>query len=174
MAKRPLPVGPGTPKKKQDAPKEPPREKLIVENRKARHDYEVLETMETGIVLAGTEVKSLRAGRVNIQDAYVIVKNGELFLLNAKIDPYVQGGIFNHESKRTRKLLAKKTEIERWAGKMKEKSLTGVCLKLYLKGSRVKALVGLARGKKEYDRREDIKGRELDREAGRAMRRGRR
>ncbi len=174
MAKRPTPTGQNEPKR-PDSPskKKQEGEKIIVENRKARHDYHILETLETGMVLMGTEVKSLRESKVVVQDAYAAVKNGELFLYNAAIQPYAHGNVHNHEERRARKLLAHRREIERLEGKVAEKGLTLVVLKLYFKNGRAKALLGLGKGKKEYDRRDTIKKRESDREAQRAMRRSR-
>jgi SsrA-binding protein len=173
MAKRPVPVQqPGkpeaSPKKRSDA------ESLIVENRKARHDYHIDETLETGLVLKGTEVKALREGKVVLQDAYGIIQRDEMFLLNCQIQPYSHGSVNNHPLLRQRKLLAHRREIERLDGKVKEKGYTLVPLKMYWKNGRAKVLMGLGRGKKEFDRRDDIKQREHDREMGRAIRRGRR
>ncbi len=147
-------------------------ETLIAENRKARHDYHVDETLEAGIVLRGTEVKSLREGRVVLQDGYAYVRNGELFLSNVQIQPYAHGNVHNHEPLRVRKLLAHAAEIGRLEGRVREKGYTLVVLKMYWKKGRAKVLLGLAKGKKEFDRREDIKERESRREAGRALRRG--
>ena len=173
MAKRPHPTGEGESKRPATPSKKREGEKIIVENRKARHDYEILDTIETGMVLRGTEVKSLRESKVVVQDAYAGVRNGELILYNAAIQPYAHGNVHNHEERRARKLLAHKHEIEKLAGKIQEKGLTLVVLKLYFKNGRAKALLGLGKGKKEYDRRDDIKKREHDREAARAMRRKR-
>ena len=142
-----------------------PAEKLIAENRKARHDYFVLEQLETGISLAGTEVKSLRLGEVNLKDSWVEIENGELFVLGMHISPYEKGNIFNRDPLRSRKLLMHKYEIRKIASKMAEKGYTMVPLKVYLKGSLVKVEVGLARGKKLYDKRQDIAKKDQRREA---------
>ena len=172
MAKRATPTGSGSPH--PASKRKPEGEKVIAENRKARHDYEILETLEAGMVLRGTEVKSLRAGHVVIGDAYAIVRGNEMFLISCAIQPYSHGSVHNHETGRTRKLLAHKQEIERFGSKVQEKGLTIVVLKIYFKDGRAKALLGLGKGKKEYDRRDDIKSREADREANRATRRGNR
>ncbi|RMD89203.1 MAG: SsrA-binding protein SmpB [Calditrichaeota bacterium] len=145
-------------------------EKIITTNRKARHDYEILETMEAGIVLQGTEVKSLREGRANLKDSYATVKDGEVFLLNAHISPYKHGNINNHEPTRTRKLLLNKKEIRRLIGKVQEKGLTLVPLKMYFKNGKVKVELALARGKKIYDKRKDIAKRDAELEIRRQLR----
>lgn len=174
MAKRPQPTGQQEPKPKPPASKKSDGEKIIVENRKARHDYHILETIEVGMALLGTEVKSLREHKVVVGDAYAaITRGGELMLYNAAIQPYTHGNVHNHEERRARKLLAHKHEIAKLAGKVQEKGLTLIVLKLYFKNGRAKALLGLGKGKKEYDRRDDIKRRQDDREAQRAMRRNR-
>ncbi|MDZ7262653.1 MAG: SsrA-binding protein SmpB [candidate division KSB1 bacterium] len=144
-------------------------EKIITTNRKARHDYEILETMEAGIVLQGTEVKSLRAGKANLKDSYAGIKNGEVFLYGAHISPYDHGNIFNHEPTRTRKLLLNKKEIRRLIGKVEERGMTLVPLKMYFKRGRAKVELGLARGKRLYDRRRDIAKRDAEREMKRAL-----
>ena len=145
--------------------------RVVTENRKARHDYQILETFEAGIVLTGTEVKSLRAGRANLQDSYARVENGELFLYNMHISPYDQGNRFNHEPKRTRKLLMHKKEILRLLGKSREKGLTLVPLKVYFnERGRAKVELALARGKKAVDKREDMAARDARREIERALR----
>ena len=127
-------------------------------NRNARHDYFIEEELECGIVLTGTEIKSIRDGKCNIRDSYAIVKRGELFLLNMFIAPYKEGNIFNHAETRTRKLLMHKKEILKISNKIKEGGLTVVPTKLYFNtGSKVKLEIGLARGKKLYDKRQDIK-----------------
>lgn len=145
--------------------------KVVTVNRRARHDYHILETYEAGIVLTGTEVKSLRAGRANLQDSYARVENGELFLYNMHISPYDQGNRFNHEPKRTRKLLMHKKEILRLLGKSREKGLTLVPLKVYFnERGRAKVELALARGKKAVDKREDMAARDARREIERALR----
>lgn len=144
-------------------------EKLIASNRKAFHDYHVLDKLEAGIALTGTEVKSLREGAVNLKDSYITVKNGEAFLFGAHISPYSHGNLQNHEPERTRKLLLHRREIDKLEVQVTEKGLTVVPLKLYFKGGRVKAEIGVVRGKKLYDKRESEKRREADREAAAAM-----
>lgn len=172
MAKRAQPTAPAEPRK--TAPEKKPVESLIVENRKARHDYHVDETLEAGVMLKGTEVKSLRGGRIVLGDAFALFMRDELWLMNADIQPYAHGNVHNHEAKRARKLLVHRRELERWAGKVKEKGYTIVPLKMYWKNGRAKVLIGLAKGKKEFDRRDDIRAREADRDIHRVMRRGRR
>lgn len=145
--------------------------KSIARNKRARHDYEILETWEAGIVLTGTEVKALRDGRANLVDAFGVVNEGEVFLLNLHIGAYGQGNVFNHEPTRTRKLLLHRREIRRLIGSVERKGLTLVPLELYFKEGRVKVRLALARGKQQHDRREDIKQRDADREIARAFRR---
>jgi SsrA-binding protein len=144
-------------------------DRVVTENRKARHLYHVLETHETGIVLQGTEVKSLRAGKANLQDSYARVENGELFLYNMHISPYEQGNRFNHEPKRTRKLLMHKHEIKRLQGQSKEQGLTLVPLKVYFKNGKAKVALAVVKGKKLHDKRQDIANRDAKREMERAM-----
>ncbi len=146
--------------------------KTLCANRKARYDYHIEETFEAGVVLLGSEVKSIRQGRANLRDGYAAFSGGELLLHNCHISPYEQASQFNLDPLRPRKLLMHRTEIERLRGKVEQKGLTLVPLSLYLKGPHVKVNLALARGKKEYDRREDIKEREADREVAR-MSRGR-
>jgi SsrA-binding protein len=144
-------------------------EKLIASNKKAFHDYFVLQKAEAGVALTGTEVKSLRDGKANIKDSYVIIKNGEAFLFNAHISPYSHGNLQNHEPERSRKLLLHRREIEKLHAQVVEKGLTVVPLRLYFKGGKVKVEIAVVRGKKLYDKRETEKKRELDREAAVAM-----
>jgi len=144
--------------------------KIVATNRKARHDYEVLDTFEAGIVLQGTEVKSLRQGKANLKDSYATIKNGEVFLLNMHISPYEQGNVYNHDPTRTRKLLLHKSEINRLIGKVEEKGMTLIPLKLYFKRGKAKVELALARGKKLYDRRRDIAKRDAERELRRVYR----
>jgi SsrA-binding protein len=146
-------------------------EKLIASNRKAYHDYFVLQKMEAGIALTGTEVKSLREGRVNLKDSYVAVERGEAFLVAVHISPYSHGNRENHDPERKRKLLLHRREIDRLQGQIVEKGLTIVPLRLYFKGGRVKAEIAVVRGKKLFDKRETEKRRELEREAAAAMKR---
>ncbi len=138
--------------------------KIITENRKARHEYQIVQTYEAGIVLKGTEVKSLRQGKANLSDSYATIKNGEVWLINAHISVYDQGNINNHDPLRERKLLFNKNEIRKLTSKTKEKGLTLVPLKLYFKNGKVKVDLALAQGKKVYDKREDIAKRDLQRE----------
>ena len=145
--------------------------KTIAENRKAFHDYFVEESMEAGIELCGTEVKSLRKGAVNLKDAWCSVDNGELFIKGMHVSPYEQGNIFNRDPMRVRRLLMHRREIMRLYGLLKQQQgLTLIPLSLYFKGSRVKVQLGLCRGKKLYDKREDAARRDMKREAERAMR----
>jgi SsrA-binding protein len=139
-------------------------EKVVVTNRKARHEYSILESYEAGIALKGTEVKSLRHGDGNLNDAYAMLTNGEVWLLNMHISPYEHGNINNHDPRRERKLLLTKKEIRRLIGRTSEKGLTLIPLRVYFKNGRAKIEIGLAKGKKTYDKREDIKRREHERE----------
>lgn len=143
--------------------------KIVAQNRKAFHDYSIEETAEAGMVLTGTEVKSLRAGKANLMDSYVIIKDFEVFLLNCHISPYTHGNIMNHDPVRTRKLLLHRREISRLQGKMAQKGFSLIPTKIYFKGSHAKVEIGLARGKKQYEKRDSIKKREADREIERAM-----
>lgn len=137
---------------------------MEINNKKAYHDYFILETYEAGIVLQGTEIKSIRVNGANIKDSYAIVKNGEVFLLNMHISHYEQGNIFNHDEKRTRKLLLNKKEIKKIKDKIDLEGNTLVPLKLYFKNGKAKILIGIAKGKKNYDKRETIKERDIKRE----------
>jgi SsrA-binding protein len=141
----------------------------IAENRKAFHDFHLLETFEAGIVLLGTEVKSIREGRVNLRDSFARVEDGEVFLYNVNISPYSHRGYADHEPLRRRKLLLNRDEIRKLIGKTVEKGMTLVPVRLYYKKGRVKVAVSLAKGKKEYDKRETIKRREVDRETRAAI-----
>ena len=143
--------------------------KIIADNRKARHDYFVIETYEAGIELFGTEVKSLRAGGCNLKDSYCEIDKGEMFALGVHISPYEQGNIFNREPLRPKKLLLHKAEIMKLTGLVSREGYTLVPLSLYFKGSRVKMALGLCKGKKNYDKREDIARRDADRDIERAM-----
>lgn len=144
--------------------------KVITENRKARHDFHIEETFEAGIVLAGTEVKSLRAGKANLKDSFARVDHGEIFLYNAHISPYEQGNRFNHDPLRTRKLLMHAFEIRKLIGKVQEKGLTLVPLKMYFKNGKAKVQLALAKGKKLYDKRDDMAARDAKREMEKAFR----
>ena len=132
------------------------RIKIIAENRKARHEYFILDTYEAGIALTGTEVKSLRAGKANLKDSYGEIKNGEVFIQNMHISPYEQGNIFNHDALRPRKLLLHKAEIVKLFSKTREKGFTLVPLKVYFKQGRAKVELALASGKHNYDKRRDL------------------
>lgn len=160
------------PKTKAAAKGDDPNERLIANNRKARHDYEVLDTLECGIVLAGSEVKSLRAGHASLDDAYARVDRGEVWLVGCNIEEYKNAANWGHEAKRRRKLLLHRREIAKFASQAYEKNLTLVPLKMYFKGGRAKVLLGVCRGKKKYDKRESLKKRDVEREMNRAMRRG--
>ena len=148
--------------------KDNPDDKVLASNRRALHEFHVDERHEAGVVLLGTEVKSLRTGKASLQDAFARVDRGEVFLLNCHIPPYSHGGYANHDPTRTRKLLLHKAEIHRLAGKAQEKGLTLVPTKMYFKNGRVKVELAIAKGKKLYDKRETERRREADREA-RAM-----
>ena len=146
--------------------------KIISDNRQARYLYEILETYEAGIELVGTEVKSIREGKVNLRDGYALIRNGEAWLLNAHISPYqASGQYFNHEPRRTRKLLLHRREISKLIGQVEQKGLTLVPLKMYFKRGWVKVSIGLAKGKKIHDKRESIKRRQDQRDMARAMKR---
>jgi SsrA-binding protein len=144
-------------------------QRVIAENRKARHDYHILETWEAGVVLLGTEVKAIREGRVNLRDSYARADRGEVWLLNVHISPYSHTGYAHHEEKRQRKLLLHQHEIRKIIGRVAEKGLTIVPLEMYFKKGRVKVLVGLAKGKQAHDKRETIRRREVDRETRAAV-----
>ena len=137
---------------------------MEIQNRKVNFDYEIVDTFETGIVLTGTEVKSIRLGKCNLKDSYAIIKNNEIFILNMHISEYEQGNRFNHEEKRTRKLLMHKKEILKLRDKLEIEGFTLVPIKLYFKGSKAKLLIGLAKGKKNYDKRESIKKKDIERQ----------
>lgn len=141
--------------------------KLIANNKKAYHDYFILESYEAGIVLAGTEVKSLRMGKCSIKESFIRIEDGEMFIYGMHISPYEKGNIFNKDPLRVRKLLLHKKEIDKIFGKMKEKGITVVPLKVYFSGSLVKVEIGLAKGKKLYDKRDDIAKKDQKREAQR-------
>lgn len=141
--------------------------KLIANNKKAYHDYFILDTYEAGIALHGTEVKSLRMGKCSIKESFIRVENGEIFIYGMHISPYEKGNIFNKDPLRVRKLLLHKAEINKMLGKTKEKGMSIVPLKVYFKGSLVKVEIGLAKGKKLYDKRQDIAKKDQKREAER-------
>jgi SsrA-binding protein len=142
----------------------------IATNRRARHDYEILETLEAGLVLRGTEVKSLRGSHVTFKDAYAVVKGNELWLVGCHINPYSHGTDANHDPERDRKLLLHRREISRLTGKIAERGLTLIPLRLYFKGGRAKLEIGLGRGKKLHDKRASLRERDSRREVDRAVR----
>ncbi|OGU31142.1 MAG: SsrA-binding protein [Ignavibacteria bacterium GWA2_55_11] len=146
-------------------------QRVVVSNRKARHEYAILETVEAGLVLTGTEVKSLRQGNASLLDAYAMVKNGEVWLLGMHINPYEHGSFANHDPLRTRKLLLQKKQVRKLIGRVAEKGLTLIPLSVYFKGAFAKLELALARGKKTYDKRESIRERETKRDLDRARRR---
>ena len=141
--------------------------KLIANNKKAYHDYFILDTYEAGIALAGTEVKSLRMGKCSIKEAFIRIENGEIFIYGMHISPYEKGNIFNKDPLRVRKLLLHKSEINKLLGKIKEKGMAIVPLRVYFSGSLVKVEIGLTKGKKIYDKRDDIAKKDQKREAER-------
>ncbi len=141
--------------------------KLIANNKKAYHDFFILDTYEAGIALHGTEVKSLRMGKCSIKESFIRIENGEVYIYGMHVSPYEKGNIFNRDPLRVKKLLLHKTEINKLLGKIKEKGMSVVPLKVYLKGSLVKVEIGLAKGKKLYDKRDDIAKKDQQREAQR-------
>ncbi len=143
--------------------------KIVCQNRKAYHDYHIEETVEAGIALLGTEVKSLREGKANLKDSYVLTKEGEAFLLNCHISPYSHGNILNHNPLRTRKLLMHREEIDKLSGKAATKGYTLIPLKIYFKDSFAKVEIGVAKGKRLFEKRETIKEREAKREIAKAI-----
>ncbi len=142
---------------------------IEIQNRKAKFDYEIIETIEAGLVLTGTEIKSLRAGKANLKDSYAIIRNLEAFLLNMHISEYDHGNIFNHDETRTRKLLLHKKEIIKLNDKVRLQGFTLVPLKVYIKGNYAKVLLGVGKGKKLYDKRETMKERDMKREMNKAL-----
>jgi SsrA-binding protein len=148
-------------------------DKTLVSNRRARREYSIEETYEAGLVLKGSEIKSIRAGRANLQDSYVTIRDGEAWLVNMHVSPYKQASIENHEPKRDRKLLLNRREIDRLVGKVQAKGYTMIPLRLYLKNNRAKVEIALAKGKKLYDKRADLAKRQAQRDMERAMRRSR-
>ena len=143
--------------------------KIVCKNKRAFHEYEILETLEAGMVLTGTEVKSLREGRVNLKDSYAKVEEGEVFLVDAHISPYSHGNIMNHDPLRPRKLLLHKREIKRLTGKVRERGLTLIPLQIYFKDGKAKVELALAKGKKIHDKRAAIKKRDEKRELQREL-----
>ena len=156
-------------KHKSEAPK-PRQERVIAQNRRARHDYEVLETLECGIALVGSEVKSLRTGKLSLDEAYGRLQGGEVWLHGCDIPEYTQANQFNHDPRRPRKLLLHRREIKKFASKAYEKGLTLVPLKMYFKRGKAKVLMGICRGRRQYDKREKMKKATMERDMQRAMR----
>ena len=141
----------------------------LAQNKKARHDYQILETLEAGLVLTGTEIKSVRERRINLKDGFAQIHNGEAWVMNVHISEYTQGNRFNHDPLRARKLLLHKKEIQKLTGQTSEKGITIVPLKVYLKHGFAKVLLGIAKGKHDYDKRETIKKRDQEREIRRTL-----
>jgi SsrA-binding protein len=159
-------------KTKTKPDREHDNERLIAQNRRARHEYEVLETLECGIALVGSEVKSLRTGKLSLEEAYGRVKGSEVWLVGCDIPEYSHANRFNHDPRRARKLLLHRREIRKFANRAYEQGLTLVPLKMYFKAGRAKILMGLCRGRKLHDKREKIKKASVQRDIARAMRRG--
>lgn len=151
------------------AKKNSPKDKPLAQNKKASHDYHILDTIEAGIVLTGTEIKSIRAARINLKDGFAQIKDGEAWLMNVHISLYDQGNQFNHDPLRNRKLLLHKKQINQLAGEISKKGVTLVPLKVYIKNGFAKVLLGLAQGKHDYDKRESIKKRDQEREIRRTL-----
>lgn len=143
--------------------------KTLAQNKKARHDYTIEETFEAGVVLQGTEIKSIRNGRLNLKDSFARIHKGEVYLHNMHISPYEQGNIFNHDPTRARKLLLHRKEINQLIGQTQQKGYSLVPLKVYIKNGVAKVLIGLGKGKKKYDKREDLKQKQQKREIDRAI-----
>ena len=143
--------------------------KVVAQNKKAHHDYTIVDTIEAGLVLTGTEIKSVRAARINLKDGYAQIKKGEAWLVNVHIAPYEEGNIWNQDPTRTRKLLLHKKQIAKLEGEVKGTGMTLVPLKVYIKDGFAKVLIGLAKGKHDYDKRESIKRREQNRDIARQM-----
>jgi SsrA-binding protein len=148
--------------------------RIVAENRKAFHDYSILETFEAGVALTGTEVKSIREGRVNLRDSFARIENGEVFLYNVHVSPYSHRGYADHEPTRRRKLLLHRQEIRKLIGKTVERGMTLVPTRVYFKNNRIKVAIGLAKGKQAHDKREAIRRRETDRETRAALKERRR
>ena len=144
-------------------------EKPLAQNRKASHDYFIEDTYEAGMVLQGTEIKSIRAGRVNLKDAHARIDNGEVKIINMHISPYEHGNRYNHDPTRTRKLLLHRREIDRLIGLTQQQGYTLVPLRIYIKNGFAKVLIGLGKGKKQYDKREDLKRKQMKRDIDRAL-----
>jgi SsrA-binding protein len=157
-------------KNKPEPDREHDNERLIAQNRRARHEYEIVDTLECGIVLVGSEVKSIRSGKVSLEEAYGRMKNGEVWLIGCDIPEYLQANRFNHEPKRPRKLLMHRREVHKFASKAYETGLTLVPLKLYFKKGKAKILLGIGRGRKLHDKREKLKKQTMGRDIQRALR----
>ncbi|CQR25711.1 SsrA-binding protein [Streptococcus varani] len=142
---------------------------VVAQNKKARHDYSIVDTVEAGLVLTGTEIKSVRAARINLKDGFAQIKKGEAWLVNVHIAPYDEGNIWNQDPTRTRKLLLRKKQIAQLEGEVKGTGMTLVPLKVYIKDGFAKVLIGLAKGKHDYDKRESIKRREQERDLKRTI-----
>ena len=168
--KRPKPTKAPAKASAQAAEKKP-YFRTVADNRRARFDYEVLESVEAGLALTGTEIKSLRAGKANIRDAYAQIRDGEMWLQNMHVAPWSGGGPWNHEPLRARRLLLHRGQIDRLSRQVLQKGLTIVALRVYIKGHHAKVEVALAKGRRRYDKRQAIMQRETEREIGRAMRR---
>jgi SsrA-binding protein len=147
-----------------------PKQRVTISNRKARHEYFIVEALEAGIILTGTEIKSIRAGNANLQDSYAEIRNGEVWLEEMHISPYEHGSIYNHDPRRKRKLLLNKKEIRKLLTKTREKGFTLIPLSVYFKGSYAKVELAIAQGKKSYDKREAIAKRDAEREMARHRR----
>lgn len=147
--------------------------KIVAQNKKARHDYTITDTVEAGIVLQGTEIKSIRNGRINLKDGFARIRNGEVFLHNVHISPYEQGNLYNHDPRRMRKLLLHKKQIRKLEGLVQSPGTTLVPLKVYLKDGYAKVLLGVAKGKKQYDKRETLRRRDIDRDIQRTLKNAR-
>jgi SsrA-binding protein len=174
MSKQATPTGKGAPRARGGRDESAkPVVRVLARNRRARHDYEILETFEAGLALTGTEVKSARGGRVQLKDSHVEVRDGEAWLIGVHVSPYEQGNRWNHDAERERKLLLHRREIDKIFGRTLGKGTTAVPLSVYLKGNRVKVEIALAQGKKLYDKREAAKRRILDREAEEAVKEAR-
>ena len=163
-----------SPKPETRSPKQKSADRLLADNRKASHDYHFLEMFEAGVALLGTEVKSIREGRVNLRDSYALIDRGEVFLENVHISAYSHKGYADHNPLRRRKLLLHREEIRKLVGRVSEKGLTLVPVRMYLKHGRVKIALALAKGKQTHDKRETIKRREIDRETRAAVKEGKR
>lgn len=169
MAKKPVPTKNGTASKSAKAPAEQPKERVFASNRRAFYEYDIIDSVEAGIALTGTEIKSVRAGKVNLRDSYARVQNGEVLLYNMHVSPYEQGNIWNHEPLRTRKLLLHRKEIVKLAEQSQAQGLTLIPLRMYAIRGHAKVQLAVARGRKHYDKRDAIAERESKRDLDRAV-----